>query len=414
MNWRVPLADLSYEEDEEQAVLKVLRNRWLTMGAVTQEFEEKFMQYTGAKHAIAVTNGTAALHLACQSLGIGPGDEVIAPSLSFVATANAVLYTGSDVQFADIRSLQDLTIDPQSVSQLVSSRTRAIIVMHYAGFPCDMGKIMDIARMYKLSIIEDAAHASGAWLNGHHLGTIGDIGCFSFFSNKNLATGEGGMIVTNRDDIAEKIRLLRSHGMTNPTLTRYLGHAYSYDVVELGYNYRIDEIRSGLGIQQLKKLTANNARREDITRTYWSALMDSFYDKNRNGLSNLPHSGIILPFSHIEFKSSLQPAYHIFPLLLPAEMDRSEFINHLHKAGIQTSIHYPPIHMFQFYRQRQLKKHFNGQVGLSKTLPLTEQVASRQVTLPLYPGMSNEQVNYVIETTIQALDQLKRNNHASG
>ncbi len=257
--WKVPLADLNYDEAEEKAVLDVLRSRWLTMGSVTQAFENEFAALLKTRHALAVSNATVALHLACLAVGVGPGDEVIVPSLSFVATANAVLYAGAEVRFADILGPHDLTIDPASVASQITPRTKAIIVMHYGGYPCQMPAILEIARAHGLAVIEDAAHSPGAWLDRRHLGTLGDIGCFSFFSNKNLSTGEGGMLVTDRPELADKLRLMRSHGMTSLTWDRHQGHAYSYDVVELGYNYRIDEIHSALGREQLRKLEAGNA-----------------------------------------------------------------------------------------------------------------------------------------------------------
>jgi dTDP-4-amino-4,6-dideoxygalactose transaminase len=374
MEWRVPLADLDYGPIEEAALLAVLRSRWLTMGEVTQEFEKEFAAFVGARQALAVTNATVALHLACLALGIGPGDEVIVPSLTFVATANAVLYTGAQVRFAEILGPQELNISPEAIEREITPRTRAIIVMHYGGYPCQMEAILQIAARHGLAVIEDAAHAPGAALNGKPLGTWGDAGCFSFFSNKNISTGEGGMLVTDRADLAEKVRLLRSHGMTSLTWDRHQGHAFSYDVVDLGFNYRIDEMRSALGLAQLKKLVANNARRKAITERYWRAL---------------DGSGVELPF-----KNTLgAPAYHIFPILLPAGADRVKFIDSMRIEKVQTSIHYPPVHMFKYYRTRY--------PGVS--LPITEMVASREVTLPLYPTMDNEAVELVISTVRQAL-----------
>ena len=378
MDWRVPLADLDYGEEENLAVLEVLKRRWLTMGEVTQRFEQQFAAAHGMKHALAVSNATVALHMACVALGIGPGDEVIAPSLSFVATTNAVLYTGAKVRFADILSEDELTIDPQEIERLVTPRTKAVILMHYAGYPCRMQQIMEIARRHDLAVIEDAAHAPGASLDGRWLGAWGDTGCFSFFSNKNLSTGEGGMIVTQRDEIAEKLRLLRSHGMTSLTWDRHKGHAYSYDVVSLGYNYRLDEIHSALGIAQLEKLVRNNERRRDITQAYWEAFKDS---------------DLGLPFASWASQPGVQPAFHIFPILLPEGMQRMRFIDAMRQQGVQTSIHYPPIHRFRFYQEL-----YPGVVLLK-----TERVAAREVTLPLYPGMSQEQVEMVIKAVKQAV-----------
>jgi dTDP-4-amino-4,6-dideoxygalactose transaminase len=375
MDWRVPLADLDYGEAEEQAVLDVLRRRWLTMGQVTLQFEQEFAQFTGAKYAFAVSNATVALHMACLALGIGAGDEVVVPALTFVATVNSVLYTGAQVRFADILGEEDFNLSPDDIERRITSRTKAISVVHYGGYPCRMEVISEIATRHGLAVIEDAAHAPGAFLNGKHLGVWGDVGCFSFFSNKNLSTGEGGMLVTNREDIAEKVRLLRSHGMTSLTWDRHRGHAYTYDVVELGYNYRIDEIHSALGLAQLGKLEKNNARRKVITEQY------------REGLTA---SGVGLPFRDCNG----QPAYHIFPVLVPDGVDRKKFIEVIKLGGIQTSIHYPPVHRFSYYRQRYP----------DISLPLTEGVAKREVTLPLYPGMTDEQVNLVIGAVWKALE----------
>lgn len=376
MDWSVPLSDLDYGEAEERAVLDVLRSRWLTMGAVTQEFESEFAGCVGAKHALAVSNATVALHLALLALGIGERDEVIVPSLTFVATANAVLYTSADVRFADIASDEDLTISPESIEKQITPRTRAIMVMHYGGFPCRMDVIRDIAARRGVAVIEDAAHAPGARFQGKALGVWGDAGCFSFFSNKNLATGEGGMLVTNRDDIADRVRLLRSHGMTTLTWDRHQGHAYMYDVVDLGYNYRLDEIHSALGLAQLHKLQTNNARRAKLTEKYWNALSDLEVEFPFRGAAD-------------------ESAYHILPMLLPAHVDRKRFIELMRAEGIQTSIHYPPIHQFSYYRQRYP----------DVCLPVTESVARREVTLPLYPTLSEEAVERVVAAVRRSLTQ---------
>lgn len=378
MDWRVPLADLDYGQEEEAAVLRVLRSKWLTMGAITQEFEAQFSSMVGVKHAIAVSNATEALHLACIALGVGPGDEVITPSLSFVATSNAVLYTGADVRFADVIGPEELTIDPEEITRQITPRTKAIIVMHYAGYPCRMKEILEIAEHYGLPVIEDAAHAPGASLDGKTLGTWGSIGCFSFFSNKNLSTGEGGMLVTDRDDVANKVRLIRSHGMTTLTYERHHGHAHSYDVVDLGYNYRIDEIHSALGLEQLNKLTNNNARRKVWTERYWKTLADT---------------GVGLPFKG---KSGV-PSYHIFPMLLPTGINRKAFMDALRVEGIQTSIHYPPTHRFTYYQSRF------GNISL----PRTEDISEREVTLPLYPNMGAERVDMVTDAVIHTFEAMQ-------
>jgi dTDP-4-amino-4,6-dideoxygalactose transaminase len=385
MQWRVPLSDLDYGAEEIENVVAILESKWLTMGEITQRFEQAMADYLGAKHAIAVASGTAALHLANVSIGLDRGDEVIVPSLTFVATANAVRYTSAEPVFADITSLDDFGISPESIRLCLTPRTKAITVMHYGGFPCRMAGIMNIARERNLVVIEDAAHAPGAELDGRKMGTWGDLACFSFFSNKNLATGEGGMIVTNRDDLAEKIRMLRSHGMTTLTWDRHRGHAHTYDVVALGFNYRIDEIRASLGLAQLKKLEANNNQRRQIRNWYQSCL---------TGLD-----GISIPYQAHLGKSSC----HLFPILLDPGLDRRAFMDEMRKNGIQTSIHYPPIHSFSLYKQQALTA--------SDALPLTEQVGQREVTLPLYPQMSLGDVTMVCEIVKQAIELGKRMSH---
>ena len=235
MQWNIPLFDPDLGQSEADALADVIRSKWLTMGELTTRFESEFSAFLGCRHGIAVSNGTAALHIAMMALGIGPGDEVVCPSLTFVATANAVRYCGAKPVFADVASYDDWNISRATIEAVLTPRTKAIIVVHYGGYPCDMGAIMALARSRGLAVVEDVAHAPGARLDGTAMGVWGDIGCFSFFSNKNMTTGEGGMMTTNRSDLAERSRLFRSHGMTSLTLDRHKGHAFGYDVVEVGY-----------------------------------------------------------------------------------------------------------------------------------------------------------------------------------
>ncbi|WP_292491537.1 DegT/DnrJ/EryC1/StrS family aminotransferase [Methanoculleus sp. 10] len=370
MAWKIPLSDIAMGGDEVDAVRDVLQSRWLSMGPVTEEFEAAFARYLGVKHAFAVSNGTAALHIAHAVLGISSGDEVITPSLTFVATANSVLYCGARPVFADIAGPDDLNVAWEDIAAKVSPRTRAITVVHYGGYPCDMQPILDLARDHDLRVVEDAAHAVGATYKEKMCGTIGDVGCFSFFANKNLATGEGGMVVTNDDDLAERIRVMRSHGMTTLTWDRHRGHGYSYDVTALGYNYRINEVASALGIVQLRRLAENNARRKRIAARYRKML---------EGVE-----GIACPFSG---KVDGESSHHIFPVVLPGDLPRAGLQAALKELGVQTSIHYPPIHLFTYY-QRLLG-------DTSGSLPQTEFVGEHEMTLPLYPGMTDEEVEYV-------------------
>jgi dTDP-4-amino-4,6-dideoxygalactose transaminase len=376
----VPLADLDLGEEEIAAVTDVLRSRWLSMGPVTAEFERRFAEYVGVKYAFAVTNCTAALHLAHLALGAGPGDSIICPSLTFVATANAIRYTGASPVFADVTSEDDLNISPEDIEAKIDETTKGISVVHYGGYPCDMERIMCLARQNGLYVVEDVAHAPGAacWVSYGNpeskrelrkCGSIGDIGCFSFFSNKNMTTGEGGMLTTNSDALADKIKLLRSHGMTSLTWDRDRGHSFSYDVVELGYNYRIDEIRAAIGLVQHKKLDENNQKREEITNMYQELLCNI--------------DEVSYPFRNSITVSS----YHLFPILLDRGLERVGFMQFMRERGIQTSIHYPPIHKFDYY------KCFHKEC----ILPVTDSVEKSIVTLPLYPGLGRVHVNSVID-----------------
>ncbi len=380
MQWRIPLSDIDFGSEERKAVDDVLQSKWLTMGSVTQEFEQAFAEYVGAKYAIAVTNATAALHLACVVAGLGPGDEAIVPSLTFVATANAVRYTGATPVFADILGEQDLNISYRSIEQAITERTRAILIVHYGGYACDMPMIMELARKHDLKVVEDAAHAIGSELDGRKLGTWGDMGCFSFFSNKNMTTGEGGMIVTNEEEFSRRLHLLRSHGMTSLTWDRHKGHASSYDVVDLGYNYRIDEIRAALGLVQLGKLESNNERRRRLMQVY------------RDALQELAPQ-VTVPFAQHAGIS----AAHLMPMLLPAGSNKLNFMESMKAQGIQTSFHYPPIHTFTAYKSSRNKV----------ALPITELVAEREITLPLYPTLHEDDIVTVVQATASALCQLE-------
>ena len=377
--WKVPLSDVTIGIEELEAVTEVLKSGWLSMGPMTQHFEEEFAIFLGIKHAFAVTNGTAALHLACGALGLKTGDEVLCPALTFVASANAILYSGARPVFIDIHGPHDLNISLNDAASKITERTKAIMVVHYGGYPCEMDNILLLSERNGLKIIEDCAHAPGTiyhFNNGpKKAGTLGGVGCFSFFSNKNMTTGEGGMVVTNDDDLASKIKTSRSHGMTTLTWDRHKGHSFSYDVKSLGYNYRLDEMRAALGLVQLSKLLKSNAQRQEITRLYREKFMDN--------------SALTLPFIS-ELETS---ACHLFPVVLPLGTDRSSFMMALADRGIQTSIHYPPIHLFSHYRTL-------WPLGFDHSLPHTEEVAARLVTLPLFPNMTETQLDLVVDAVL--------------
>lgn len=375
MNWKIPLAQVSFSRAERDAVLRILESGWISMGPETELFEKEFATYVGARNAIAVSSGTAALHLALAALGVGPGDEVIVPSLTFVATANAVLYVGAKPIFADISGPDDLNISPADIRRKITPRTRAVIVMHYGGYPCRMDIIADLALEHDLKIVEDAAHAPGSVFQGRNLGTWGDAGCFSFFANKNMTSGEGGMVVTDSRESADRIRTLRSHGMTSLTWDRHRGHSFSYDVVATGFNYRIDEIRAAIGRTQLEGLDRNNRKRRAVTY----AMREMLGDFNE----------ISLPFPEEWLERS---SCHIMPVLLREADLREHFMASLKQWGVQTSVHYPAVHRFSAYREQ-----------FPPSLPQTEDIAAREVTLPLFPELHPEQIAYMGEAIGAAL-----------
>jgi len=374
LTWKYLLSDIDFDEREKRAVSDVLDSKWLSMGKKTREFEERFSLYSGTPFALATTNCTTALHLALISLGIGKGDEVIVPSMTFVASSNAILYTGARPVFADILSLKHPLMDPEDIEKKITKHTKAIMVVHYAGYPCDMEKIQSLARKKGLSIIEDAAHAVGSYDGDKMCGTIGDVGCFSFFANKNLPVGEGGMLVTRHKKVYDRVSKLRSHGMTSLTWDRVKGHSYSYDVVDLGYNYRTTEISSALGIVQLGKLRRNNKRRDKIFTEYIKRLSNC--------------CNLLIPFSGLAEEGRY--ARHLFPIVLDKSIDRLSFISGLKKRGIQTSIHYPPVHTFSYYRKSLQKFQ-------ALNLHDTEEYGNRVVTLPMHPLLKRDDIREICD-----------------
>lgn len=376
MKFSIPLFELNYSEEEENAVLETLRSKWISMGPKTLELEKLFSEELNVKYSLGVANCTAALHLACMAAGLKPGDEVICPSLTFVATANAIMYTGAKPVFCDVVSCDDLTIDCRKIREAVSPKTKAIIVMHFAGFPCDMDEILAVAKENNLIVIEDACHGPLSEYKGKKLGTIGDIGCFSFFSNKNISTGEGGMIVTNNEKIYDRLKILRSHGMTTMSYQRAQGHATQYDVIDLGYNYRIDDIHSALAIAQLKKLRKDLEKRAVIREIYIEKL------------SKIKE--VVIPFR--DFKGFT--SNYIFPtVLMGSDREKREKIrNFLHDNGIQTSVHYPSVHKFSIYS------------ALNSVLPVTEYISDNEITLPMYASLTEAQIVYICDLYKKAVE----------
>lgn len=376
--WKIALSDLDYGREEEEAALAVLRSKWLTMGAVTKRFEEEFAQEIGVKHAIAVTNGTDALMLSYLALGIGPGDEIIQPAVNFVAAANMTVHIGARPVFADICSLDNPTIDPAEIEKAIAEKTRAVVVMHYGGAACRMDRIAEICKRRGIALIEDACHGVGGSGFGRKMGAWGDAAAFSFFSNKNLAVGEGGMVTTDRDDLAEKLRGLRSHGMTTLTWDRHRGHASTYDVALNGLNCRIDELRSALGREQLKKLARNNDRRRALAREYHRLL----------NATSLASQGWVFPQLGIDSNNS---AHHLMVAVAPDTETRAAAMARLKEAGIQTSIHYPFIPDFTAFRE-------TVNADAREKLKKSEAFCARELTLPLHPLLTAQDAATVVET----------------
>ena len=373
--WKVQLFELNYDNLEQQAVKEVLDSAWITMGQKTIDFEERYAEFLGrGSKCLAVANGTAALHIALLACGIVPGDEVITPGLTFIADQNTTCMIGAKNVLGDITSYDDWCMDPDHIESRISEKTKAIMIVHYAGFACDMARIVDICKRHKLFLIEDCAHTPGADYNGQPLGTFGDISAFSFFSNKNLSVGEGGMVATHDEQLYTNLKRLRSHGMSAPSFDRFKGRAISYDIEAPGFNYRIDEMRSALGLVQLKKLEQANAARKNLVQHYYSRL------------DNI--AGIKIPFRH--FKRGT-PNYHIMPILLDEKVDRLKVIEAMKNDGIQTSIHYPAIQGFSAYK------------NLVNSTPKAEYVAKHELTLPLFPTMSMAQVDLVCDSLIHAI-----------
>jgi dTDP-4-amino-4,6-dideoxygalactose transaminase len=374
--WSVPLSDLAIDEEIVGALDAAVASGWWSAGPRVAEFERAFARFVGAGHAVAVASGTAALHLSVLAAGCGPGDEVILPSLNFVAAASVVRHVGATPVFCDVTCERDLNADPRDIDAAAGPRTRAVVVLHYGGVPCDMDAVHAIAARRGLIVIEDAAHAPGAFHDGRACGTLGDVGCFSFFANKNLPIGEGGMVVTDDDGMADAVRLLRSHGMTAVTWDRQRGHAAGYDVVAPAFNYRMDEMRAALGLVQLSRLPAANAARARLAARYRERLDDV--------------AGLTVALA--DDPPHAVSAHHLAVVVLPRGTARGALREGLAARRIQTSVHYPPIHRFSAYRE----------LG-TRPLPRTDDVGERLLTLPLFPHMTDEQVDEVADALIEEL-----------
>jgi dTDP-4-amino-4,6-dideoxygalactose transaminase len=372
----ISLSDPTLNQGEKDAISAVIDSRWLTMGDRVADFEKAFARLHGVDEAVAVDSCTAGLHLCLAAAGVGPEDEVLVPALTFVATVSSVLYVGAKPVFVDIEGIDAPHISIEDAEDKCTSRTKAVMVMHYGGYLVDLPAWRKFADRKGLVLIEDAAHAPGVG----EVGRWGDSSAFSFFTNKNMTTCEGGMIFARDSGVLERIRRMRSHGMTMGTLDRHRGHAYSYDVTMLGYNYRMDEIRAAMGMAQLSGLPAWNARRKQLSRHY------------RRLIERRPE-GFSVPFSGLH-----ETAAHLMPVLLPEDVDRELVMKRMREAGIQTSIHYPPVHRFSYYLERF--PHVS--------LPETERYCAREITLPLHPGLLESDVERVVESFVSSTADARR------
>jgi len=372
----IPYGRQWIDEEDIRAVVDVLRSDWITTGPKVSEFEHAVMDFVGAEHAVAVNSGTAALHAAMCAIGVGPGDEVILPPMTFVATANCVVFQGATPVFADVDA-DTLLINPAEVESKITERTKAIIAVDYAGQPCDYNALRDIAGRHGLVLIADACHSIGAQFNGRNVGTLADLSVFSFHPVKHITTGEGGMVVTDETKFAEKMRRFRNHGIATDYKQREEQKTWFYEMVELGYNYRITDFQCALGLSQLKKLPSLLEKRRRIA---------SHYDNAFASVSAIQPLSIQKHALH---------AYHLYVIKLNLKafgLSRKKLFQKMRNKGIGANVHYIPAHLHPYYR-----KNFGT---YSNLCPIAEKVYEQIISIPIYPGMTDKDIQKVINVLI--------------
>ena len=373
---RLPYGRQSITESDIEAVADVLRSDWITSGPKVDEFESAFAATVGARHAVSFSSGTAALHGATFAARLGAGDEAITTPLTFCATANAVLYQGATPVFAEIRN-DTLTIDPADVEARVTPRTRAILPVDYAGHPADLDAIVDIADRHRLVVIEDAAHALGARYRTRGVGAISHMTVFSFHPVKHITTGEGGMVTTNDDALAARLRTFRGHGIDTDARTRQSQGQWYYEMTALGFNYRLTDIACALGLSQLPRLAESLARRRAIAARYRAELIDT-------PLLRLPANS-----------DDIEHAWHLFPVRIDAPLDRGKVFRALRAEGLGVNVHYVPVHLHPYYRER-----FGYRDG---DYPLAERASSELISLPMFHGMTEQDIDDVITAVCRVM-----------
>jgi len=380
-----PLHEPWIGEEEEQEILETLRSGWLTTGQRTKQFEQEFAERIGCKHAVGLNSCTAGLHLALAAAGIGAGDEVITTAITFAATANVVVHQGARPVFVDVER-GTLNIDAAQIERAITEKTKAIIPVHLFGHPCDMDEIQEIAQRHKLLVVEDAAHAVGTEYHGRPVGRIGDLTSFSFYATKNITTGEGGMLTTDHDEYAEKIRVLSLHGITADAWHRHGGGDYiHWDVVYPGYKYNMFDIQAALGIHQLRKLDM-----------FWEARKRwvEMYDE---AFGELPELELLTE------KQNVKHAHHLYPILVRVEDltgNRDEIMSALKDAGVGVSVHFRALHLMTYYANT-----FGYKRG---DFPMAEYASDRLISLPLYPKMTEENVRFVVGKVKEVVRRFKR------
>lgn len=375
MNRLIPYGHQCIEEDDIQAVVEVLRSKWITTGPAVGAFEKAVAGFVGAENGVAVSSGTAALHAAMYAIGVGPGDEVVVPPMTFAATANAVVFQGATPVFCDVGA-DTLLIDTDLVETKISPRTKAIIAVDYAGQPCDYDALREIADRNKLVLIADACHSLGATYKERKVGTLADLTVFSFHPVKHITTGEGGMVVTDNPEYCWRMTTFRNHGITADHRQRAEGGSWFYEMVDLGYNYRITDFQCALGMSQLKKLPGWIKRRQEIA---------SRYDQAFNGLD---------PIELLAVTSNVSHVYHLYVIKL-RDMERDKIFSSLRAAGIGVNVHYIPVHLHPFYRKR-----FGIKEGMC---PVAEAVYKQILSLPMFPAMTDEDADTVISAVREAV-----------